>query len=412
MSLGAAKGWNILRTALFLYSVTVLATYGFATAGYFPPDELKLADHGLVDAMGIVGVALTVCDGVRSRDRLDFLLKGVVIGCTIVAFIGAVQFLTKFDPTKFIAFPGLQQNTVEIPGVGLRNNLLRAAGTTAHPIEFGVLCAAMLPLSLHYGLCSRGRSARAWWLCSNVIAAGLMFAVSRAAAVTLAGVGIVLLVGWSRQRRAVALLVSVAFLGVMKVMVPGLLGTFYGLFSRASSDPSISYRTHRYQLLGEEVTKHLWLGRGRSTWYWPKFFAFDNQYLMTLVDSGVIGLVIFAGLLLTGIYAALRARSLTADPDQRNLGLTLAAGLVGSMIAESTFDLLTFKTFTGLMFLLLGATGALLRIVRTPNEDKPAWSGLRNGQVAASEHSAVGIRDDLPHYQPMSAKGSDGNSIP
>lgn len=394
LSLGAAKGRNALRTALFLYLVTVLVTYGYAAAGYLPPDELKLADHSLIDVLGLAGVALAVCDGVRGRNRLDFLLKAIVVACTIVAFIGALQYLVNLDLTKYLVLPGLHY-TADIGVVDLRDNKLRAASTTEHPIEFGVLCVMILPLALHYGLCSRGWSARGWWLCSIVIGAGLMFSVSRSAVVTLAGVGIVLLIGWPWRRRVRALLVTVAFLGVVKVAVPGLLGTFYGLFANASSDPSISYRTHRYPLIVDEIAKHVWLGRGMGTWYFPKHFAFDNQYLMTLVDSGVIGLVTFAGLLLTGMYAALRARSLTADPEQRDLGLVLAAALMGPMIGAATFDLRTFQTVTGLMFLLLGATGALLRAVRAPNTGKPGWSGMRNGQITAGERLVVG-EDRLP----------------
>ncbi|MGH3851992.1 MAG: O-antigen ligase family protein [Pseudonocardiaceae bacterium] len=360
MSLGAAKGRNVPRTALFLYLVTVMMTYGYAAAGYLPPDELKLTDHSLVGVLGNVGVALVVCDGVRGRDRLDFLLKSVVVACTIVAFIGALQYLVKLDVTKYLVCPGLRYSEATA-AVGTRNNLLRAASTTRHPIEFGVLCVMVLPLALHYGLCSRGWAARGWWLCCAIIGAGLMFSVSRSAAVTLAAMGAVLLIGWSWWRRAVALLVAGAFLGVLKLAAPGLLGTFYDLFANASSDPSISYRTRRYPLIFHEVSKHVWLGRGMGTWYWPKHFPLDNQYLMTLLDSGVIGLVTFAGLFLAGIYAGLRARSLTVDPDQRHLCLALVAAPIGPMIGAATFDLLNFKIVTGLMFLLLGATGALLR---------------------------------------------------
>lgn len=367
MSLGAAKGGNVVRTALFLYLVAVVMTFGYAAAGYLPPDELKLTDHSLVDVLGHGGVALVVCDGVRGRDRLDFLLKSVVAACAMVAFIGVLQYLIGFDVTKYLVFPGLRNGEVDVT-VSARNNLLRAASTTRHPIEFGVLCVTVLPLALHYGVCSRGWRAWGWWLCCGVIGAGLMFSVSRSAAVALAGMGIVLFIGWSWRRRAIALGVTVAFLGVMKFTAPGLLGTFYGLFANASSDPSISYRTRRYPLIAHEVVQHVWLGRGMGTWYSPKHFPLDNQYLMTLLDSGVIGLAAFAGLLVAGIYAALRVRSLAADPDQRHLCLALVAAVLGPIIGAVTFDLLTFTIVTGLMFLFLGATGALLRIAE-PAQD-------------------------------------------
>ena len=62
---------------LFLYICSVLATYGVATYGYLPPDEVNFADHALVLAVASVGLALGICDGVRGHDRLDLVLKTV-----------------------------------------------------------------------------------------------------------------------------------------------------------------------------------------------------------------------------------------------------------------------------------------------------------------------------------------------
>jgi hypothetical protein len=65
--------------------------YTQPAVGYLPSDKLKLVDHSLVGVMSLAGIALVVCDGVRGRDRLGFLLKAVMIACAIVAFIGALQ---------------------------------------------------------------------------------------------------------------------------------------------------------------------------------------------------------------------------------------------------------------------------------------------------------------------------------
>lgn len=392
-SLGAAKGSNAVRSALFLYLVTVLLTYGYATGSYLPPDELRLADHRLVDAVGHIGIALVLCDGVRRSDRLDFILKAVVVSCAIVAFIGVLQFLLRFDVTRYLTFP-IFRVTAETGIAGERNNLLRAAGTTAHPIEFSILCVMISPLALHYSFHSRGWQARGWLLCAATIAAGLMFSVSRSAVVLVAGVGIVLLIGWTWRQRALALATTVAFLGIIKLVVPGLLGTFYGLFAYATVDPSITFRTQRYPLVAQEIAKNFWLGRGVGTYYWPKFSPLDNEYLLTAVDAGIIGLLAFIVLLLAGIYAALRARSLTADPVQRHLALALAAGLVGPMIGAATADVSIFKIVTGLMFLMLGASGALLRIVQVTHAHSANLPGQRNGQITDYAGSVLHIRND------------------
>lgn len=363
-TLGVAKGRSAVRTAIIVYLCAVLATYGYATYGYLPPDERPLTDHSLVNILAVAGVALFVCDGVRGRDRLDFVLKTVAVCGAVVAGIGTLQFMIGFDLTKYLALPIFRFGAETSGVIDARASFRRPAGTTGTPIEFGVVCAMVMPLALHYGFRARERSERVWgwWICCALLAAGAMFSISRSAILGLAAGGIILFIGWPRGRRSKALLVSVAFLLAMKLLIPGLLGTIYGLFYHFNSDGSVTYRTHDYPVAVAEIAQHVWLGRGPGTWYAPKHQVFDNQYLSTLVEGGVIGLVAFAVLLLTGIYAAARALYLAVDPEQRELALTLMACLIVPVIGAGTFDLLGFGTATGLTFVLLGAAGSLVRI--------------------------------------------------
>jgi hypothetical protein len=339
-----------------------VATYGVASAGYLPADELKLADHSLVLVIANVGLALAVCDGVRSAERLDFLLKVVVVGGALIAVIGVLQFMAGLDLTKYLVLPGLRY-TSEGGVVDARNSLIRVASTTGHPIEFGVVCSMLLPLGAHFGFQARerGEAALRWWICTLLIGMGLMFSVSRSAMLGLASIVIVLLCGWPARRKLQALIGGVVFLGLTKVFIPGLLGTLYGLFANFGSDNSVQYRTHRYGIAEAEISKHLWLGRGIGTWYVPKYVAFDNQWILSTLETGVIGIAALAAMFLLAIYSALRARHLSTDPSARDLGLTLTACLVVPVLAAATFDLLSFGTVTGLSFLLIGAAGSLLR---------------------------------------------------
>lgn len=86
------------------------------------------------------------------------------------------------------------------------------------------------------------------------------------------------------------------------------------------------------------------------------------------METGVVGLVTFSGIFLTGLWAALRARRLSSDPAVRDLGLALAACLVVPLVGAATFDLRSFATVTGLSFLIIGAAGSLLRGTRLPEK--------------------------------------------
>ncbi|MFI7043785.1 O-antigen ligase family protein [Streptosporangium sandarakinum] len=362
LTLGMAKGRTPVRTALFVHLTAMVASYGYATYGYLPSDELNLADRALILLVAGAGLALMVCDGVRGADRLDLVLKTAVVAGAVIAVIGACQFLLDLDLTRYLQLPVLRY-TSEDGFVTARSDFRRVAATTGHPIEFGVVCAMLLPLAAHYGFQARrlGRGALRWWACAALIGAGLMFSVSRSAVLSLAAVGIVLFLGWPARRRIQTVLVGLAFLALMRLMAPGLISTFYNLFANAGTDDSVRYRTHDYDVAAYEVSRHMWLGRGAGTWYAPKYQVFDNQYLLSAVETGLIGVTVVVALFVCAIYSGLRARHLSADPATRDLGLTLAACLVVPLVGAATFDLLSFATVTGLSFLLIGAAGSLLR---------------------------------------------------
>jgi O-antigen ligase len=364
-TLGVAKGRNAIRTMVFLYVCSVLATYGVAAYGYLPPDELNLADHAIVLALASASLTLGVCDGVRGHQRLDLVLKTIAVMGAIIAVIGILQFLG-LDLTQYMRLPGLRYYA-EYRSVVERAGARRVAATTGTPIEFGVMCAMLLPLTVHLAAkaATRREPARRWWLCTGLISAGVMFSISRSAILGTVAAGVVLFLGWSARRRAQAVLATLGFLALVKVMIPGLLGTFYGLFANVGRDDSTRYRTHDYATASTEIGKHLWMGRGLGTWYAPKHQVFDNQYLLSLVEVGVLGLVAFIGIFLAGIYAALRARFMSSDPAERDLGLTLAAMLIVPVVGCATFDLAAFRTASALAFLIAGAAGSLLRTVKS-----------------------------------------------
>ncbi|NUR85090.1 MAG: O-antigen ligase family protein [Nonomuraea sp.] len=374
-TLGAAKGRTLVRSAVFCYAAALVASYAYATAGFLPRDELDLSDHMLITSFATIGVALLMIDGVRAKERIDLVLKSVAVMGAVLGVIGGIQFLLKFDPTQYMVLPGLRFINQEL-FILERNGISRVAATTGHPIEFAVVCAMVLPIALHFGFqaVERRQPAVRWWICSALIAAGMVFSVSRSAFVGLAGAAVVLLVGWPMARRLWAVGGVLVFIGGVKVVAPGVLGAIFDLFANISSDSSLRWRTMDYSAAAREIGQHPWLGRGLGTWYAPKYLVFDNQYILSTVETGIIGVLAFAFLFVAGIWAALWARRRLKDPSERDLGLTLAACLVVPLIGSATFDLRSYAVVTGLSFLLVGMSGALMRnaVLSPPAVPAPA----------------------------------------
>jgi O-antigen ligase len=362
-SSGMAKGHNPVRTALFVLVVAQLMAYAHAMYRYTPGDEIRLADQTVVYVLVIVGTALMICDGVRDVRRLEMVLRAVVVGCAFVAMVGALQFTVGFDLAQHLRLPGLR-STADYGYVTQRGGFRRPAGTTGTPIEFGVLCAMALPIALHFGFRANAQKQGrfVWWACSAAIAAGAVYSVSRSAILGLTTVGITLFFGWPAKRQMQALLAVVVFIVAIRLTAKNLIGTIYSLFDGLSSDSSIAYRIHDYPIAKQLIAQNPWLGTGWGTHYAPKHIVFDNQYLLTLVEGGVVGLVGFIALFVTTMAIALRSRFRSTDPVRRDLALSLLAALTVPAVGAITFDLLSFKTVTGLMMVLIGAVAALVRI--------------------------------------------------
>src|SRR6202012_3781675 len=68
-TVGMAKGRSLVRTSLFLFGLSQLATYGYATFGYLPSDELDATDRSVLTIMGAMVVGIFAVDSLRGLSR-------------------------------------------------------------------------------------------------------------------------------------------------------------------------------------------------------------------------------------------------------------------------------------------------------------------------------------------------------
>lgn len=379
-TLGIAKGRNIVRTSFAVLLAAHLMTYGVATRRFLPADELNLTDSGMIRMLATIALGVFVCDGIRNRARLDRVFRVLTATLAVVAAMGLIQFAFNVDLTQYLNLPGLRA-AVEYSNP-VRAMFRRPASTTNHPIEFGLICAAAVPLATHYIVRSqdRGQPAGRWWLCLAMVAGGAMVSLSRTAILALAIAMLVVLISLPGRRRIFALVVGTGFVGAAGVLVPGLIGTVVNLFTNIEDDPSVTSRTDDYTEAWRQVDLHPWLGRGFGTFLPTKYLILDNQYLMTLIENGWVGLCAFIGIFLAGLLAALRVCLMTRDPELRGLGTCLVSGLLIGLVGAATFDLLSFSVATGLTFLFVGLCGALLRIARA--EEQSGIAGVDEASLA------------------------------
>jgi polysaccharide biosynthesis protein PslJ len=349
-----------VRGAMLIFVGAVLASYIAATIRPTDSTEMRAADMGMLSVCAWLGVLLTLSDRIPTFERLDILLRRLVVAGGCLAALGIAQFITKQPFTNYVQVPGLSANNALV-SISDRSGLTRPAGTALHPIEFGVVLTMILPFALHYALSDTHRSGpRRWWP-AFAIAVALPIAISRSAIVGMI-IGLAfLLPTWPRAVRRRAYVAFVALGGLLYVTIPGLLGTLTGLFTGIGSDSSAQSRTGSYMLAGEFISHSPIFGRGFAT-FLPAYRILDNQYLGVLIDMGFVGLTALLILFATGIRTARVVRHKSTDPRTRQLAQATAASIAAVSCGYALFDAFSFPMVAGMTFFVVGIAGSLNRI--------------------------------------------------
>ena len=353
--------------AAVVFALAYTASLVAAVLRPISSEELNSSFFGVLTILGWFGVLALSHDGLGGRERLQVLLNRVVIFGALLAALGLVQFLTGEAWVDRIEIPGLTRNGT-ISGAFVRDRFTRPSGTAIHPIEFGAVLSMVLPIAVVRGLgkLDPGHKARGLissWAPAALIAMTVFLSSSRSAWIGM-GLGLVCVLGImsSRQRVVTGVLMAVSLM-VLFVVVPGMLGVVASMFTDVGNDPSILSRVGAYAMALGYVDRSPWLGRGLFT-FLPRYQIFDNQYLLSVVETGIVGvgaLIILAVVVAaTGTVAALRNHPLSAA----TVGVT--AGCAVGTVELSMFDGFSFPMMSGVWFMLLGLVGACSRLTRDP----------------------------------------------
>jgi O-antigen ligase len=351
-----------VRLAALGFSLAVVASYVAAAVRPIETLELNAADRGLLLTASWLGIVLLTADGVTTVKRLEEALRLLVLAGGIVALLGIVQFYTSSAIVDAIQIPGLSVHK-QIVSIFDRGGFNRVSGTATSPIEFGVVLSMLLPLALHFAFTDTHRKAILRWAPVATIAFAIPIAISRSALLGVAVGLIILIPTWPAVRRRISYLVILAMVAVVYVAIPGMLGTLIKLFTDISSDTSAESRTGSYALVWDFFTRSPLFGRGIST-FLPEYRILDNQYLLLLIEVGIVGVIALVVYLVTAVVAAQSSRRRSTDPIVRSLGQSLTAAVVAGALSFATFDAFSFPQVSDLLFLCIGFIGALWNIVR------------------------------------------------
>jgi polysaccharide biosynthesis protein PslJ len=382
-----------VRIVLALTWVSTLVSYVLLHFDAVNGVEVTSADTYLIQLLAFSGVALTAAECLRSKDEVLVVVRTAVFAAGFSAFVAILQFRPGIDISSWFAkIPFLSANGT-FGDIQARGGFNRPPGTAVHPIEFSVITATALAFAIHLFLYD---GARPYWrraLTFGVIAVAVPISISRSALVAAAVVVVYFIVGAPPALRTRAFAFLGGFSVVIFVLIPGMIGTLKGLVTAGASDSSIATRTSDYAAVARYIRPHPWFGRGGGT-FLPSYRILDNQYLLTLIELGLVGLVclivLYFSISCLGRAARRHARS---EPDRSFSQMCAAAGMA-CLVALFTFDALSFPTFTAFSALWLGIAGAWWACLRRERADEAAAipAPAQHHQQGSRPRAAAGQR--------------------
>jgi polysaccharide biosynthesis protein PslJ len=363
-ALAPERGRQPVRLAALVFACSILATYVSVNRIGMSTLEENGADRGVIFMAGWVGVLLFTADGIDTLDRFRTLLRRIVMAASFMSAIAITQFFAGLNIASYISLPGLVNQLADHSILLDRSGLNRPSATALDPIELAAVLAMCLPLAIHQARRAAPEVRLRRWLQVTLIGATLPLTVSRTVVLAFVVICLILLPTWPRRDRRIAYVaIGIAIIAVW-VTKPSLAQTFRALFLGISSDSSTTSRTDAFSSASPFIGAHPWLGHGFGTFFPQTYFFTDDQYLLTLIETGVIGLLALVVLFVMALYTARQARRLSVDPELRDLAQCLLASVAAGAVAFGTLDAFSFPIISGVTFLLIGCIGAVWRLAR------------------------------------------------
>ena len=366
-----------VRFAFVVLIVIALVSFAAAMLRGQPFDQVSPAQSGLLRLVSWGGVLFVVLDGIQNLRDLMTLVRRFVLAVSLVAFLGLLQFATRQSLVDRLTIPGMSAS--EVGGAQVRGGFIRAASTATHPLEYGTLLSLGLPLALAYGSGLGGArrvSPAIWrWAPTAIISVAALVSTSRSAVLGFA-VGIIVTVpGLPRRLRRTIVACGTVLVGFVLVAVPGMFATMRQLFTGVSSDPSAQSRSGALAKAPGFIAASPIFGTGFGT-FLPRYYIFDNEWVLLTIELGVVGVIAFAALVGTAAWSALWARRISGATDVQVLGQALAASVLAGVVTLAGFDGLSFPISAGALFICIGMCGALRTSVLVDQADELPISTL------------------------------------
>lgn len=333
--------------------------------------------------LSFVAVLYAVVSVTSTRAAIDRLLKVIAGGGAVVALFAIVEARTGFNVFAHLrqVIPLLQEHGVGRVEAG-RGGRLRVYASSQHPIALGAALVMLVPVGVYIAK-SSGR--RRWWVVTALTGIGSLATISRTSVLMLVVELTVYLILKPHDLRRLWMFAPIGVV-VIHLMIPGTLGSLKDAFfpqgGLIAQQADAQVGSGRVATLGP--TLDVWeqyplFGVGYGTRIvddGPKKNAniLDDQWLGTLLETGLLGLLVWVWLFVTFVRTMMRAARESGDPEAWLFG-GLAAAVGSFAFGMAFYDAFAFIQVTFLMFVLIALGAASLRVLGPGTSGSVAHAG-------------------------------------
>jgi O-antigen ligase len=350
-----ARHVNPGAVILLIYFLLLLTTYGVGLLHY---DSFVIATsrtRTLIALIAHVGVALYVLARIRTARQRDIVLGWLAAGLTFACLVGFLQGVSSinlrflFDPPGFV----LNAEDLGFGGLSERLGVRRVQGTSQHSIEFSVLAAATVPLTIYFARNAATRHVRllSGAACGLALLA-LPASISRSGLISLIVALLVYMLAFKVRPIAIAVAAGSLAIGGYIVAFPRVANALWTTITGSAEDASVHSRLEDYAKVSEAVRDHPIFGLGLGGAVPTVYGYLDNQWMGAIEQGGLVGLtamIVLSGGAIFGIAAALRSAT---SPREREQAYMLGAMGTGILASSTTFDLFGFEQVASIFFIV------------------------------------------------------------
>jgi hypothetical protein len=364
----ARSRWTAPQIAVLIFLIVACASILLNWQVLFALGDLSVAVKKLFLLVSYLTFLVIVAKVIRPSEIKAFTM--LIVGLGALEALGAVyEYRTHVNLFYTLAndlLPGVHVSIA--PALRGVDELGRwnVIGPTDHGLALTGTLTMTLPFALVMLMEAKDRRTKLLsGFASAAIFAGCVATLRKSAFVAPAA-AILVLTLYYRTRMVRMLPVAVVLGAMVHVLAPGALGSVFD-FLKPSTLVGVNTTKQRltdYDAVGPYVFQRPLIGRGYETFLPPKYRFLDNAYLGLLIETGLIGLIAYLGMIATSGAAAFR---LARQHSPRSPpALAAAAGIAAFGVLSELFDVLGFPEVPYLFFLLTGLVVVCLRAEPDP----------------------------------------------